>query len=243
MMNGSAAKVKPDWMSDGRSSSGVYKTEPRLEPIGLEDEFGHPDTEQALGTSIFQFIGSSLEGGPRGIHPATHIVALAAIAGYSARISVALKASRGETDDDFRRISINRTTSVIASEQVNCLVLGMDKPSFAGIVVGFALRCGLLQVPDMNALLQGHLSAAGTNQQSWTDCKSDVPPESLLMMYWEQVARFFRNTPRGIDLAPMAAAHASGEAISVYREAIPVDQSLHLALNTAIAMSKIDRSF
>ncbi len=236
--------MKLDWKSDGQSSpTGTFNAEPRVEPIGPEDQFGHSDTEQALGTSIFQFIGSSLEGGPKGIHPATHIVALAAIAGYSARLSVALKASRGETDDDFRRISVNRTTSVIASEQVNCLVLGMDRPSFAGIVVGLSLRCGLMQVPDMNALLQGYLSAAGTSQQSWTACKSEVPPESLLMMYWEQVARFFRNTPGGIDLAPLAAAHASGEAISVYREAIPVDQALHLALNTAIAMSKIDKSF
>ncbi len=203
----------------------------------------HEHSQQELGFSIFQYIGTSLEGGPRGIHPPTHIAALSAIAGYAARLVISLKAARGETDDDFRRVSVNRTTTVIVSEQVNSMVLAMDNPSIAGVILGAALRCGLRQVPDMNVLLQKHLSESDATNSVPSDHASDVPPETLLMMYWEQVARFFRGNSDDFTFAPMAAAYAIGEAISVYRDTVPVDQSLHIALNTTIAMSKIDRTF
>lgn len=202
-----------------------------------------PDDIHALGRSIFQFVGSSLEGGPCGIHPPTHIAALSAISGYASRMAVSLQIANGKAPDDFCRVTISRTTSVLASEQVNDLVLAMEKPSVAGIVIGAALRCGLNQIPDLNSLLQSHLTDAVPTTHDLTDNAPDVPPETLLMMYWEPVARFFRTSPGDFQCAPLAAAHAVGEAISVYRSHLPADQSLDLALRTAIAMSKIDRTF
>lgn len=202
-----------------------------------------PDDIHALGSSIFQFVGTSLEGGPCGIHPPTHIAALSAISGYASRMAVSLQIANGQAPDDFSRISVTRTTSVLASEQVNELVVAMDKPSVAGIVIGAALRCGLRQIPDLNSLLQSHLTDATLATQYQTGDSPDVPAETLLMMYWEPVARFFRASPGDFPCAPLAAAHAVGEAISVYRNTIPADRSLDLALRTAIAMSKVDRTF
>lgn len=201
------------------------------------------DDARGLGLSIFQFVGSSLEGGPRGIYSPTHIAALAAIAGYAAKFAVLRKVSRGQLSDDFQRVTISRTKSVIASEQVNQLVLSMEKPSVAGIVIETALRCGLQQIPDTNALLQSHLADPDGNFSVPAAHAPDVPTETLLMMYWEAVARFFRSSPASFDMAPLAAAHAVGEAIAVYRNSVPVDMAVRISLDSAIAMSKVDRVF
>lgn len=204
--------------------------------VGSEDA-------RSLGLSIFQFVGSSLEGGPRGICPPTHIAALAAIAGYAARFSISRRVSHGELSDDFQRVTISRTKTVVVSEQVNELVLSMENPSVAGIIIATALRCGLQQLPDTNAFLQRHLTVQDQTASVPAVHAPDVPIETLLMMYWEAVARFFRSSPASFDMAPLAAGHAVGEAIAVYRSTVPVDVALQIALNSAIAMSKVDRAF
>lgn len=204
-----------------------------------------PASEDArsLGLSIFQFVGNSLEGGPRGIHPPTHITALAAIAGYAAKLSISLKISRNELQDDFERVTLSRDSSIMVSEQVNRLVLSMERPSVAGIVVNAALRCGLRSMPDINLLLQGNLTNPGMKGGASEALLTDVPPETLLMMYWEPIARFFRSSPSKFDMAPLAAANAVAEAINTYRNAVSVDVALQTSLSTAISMSKIDRAF
>lgn len=201
------------------------------------------DDARALGMSIFQFIGSSLEGGPRGIHPPTYIAALAAIAGYAAKHVVSIKIAHNELPDDFSRVNVSRSKTVVVSEQVNSLVVGMDRPSVASIAVATALRSGLTQVPDINVLLQHHLGDPNAEAAVAAGYVPEVPAETLLMMYWEQVARFFRSMSGDLEQAPLAGAYAVGEAISVYRDKIPVEISLQVALATSIAMSKIDRAF
>lgn len=207
------------------------------------DRATNADDARALGLSIFQFIGSSLEGGPRGIHPPTYIAALAAIAGYAARHVVSIKVAHHQLPDDFNHVNVTRSKTIIVSEQVNDLVVAMDRPSIASIAVATALRCGLTRVPDVNALLQRHLGDPDTAAAIAADHRPDVPAETLLMMYWEQVARFFRTMSGDLAQAPLAGAHAVGEAISVYRDKIPVEKSLQIALATSIAMSKVDRAF
>ena len=196
-----------------------------------------------LGLSIFQFVGTSLEGGPLGIHPPTHVAGVSAIAGYASKHLVALKVSRGDIEDDFELVNLSISKTAVVSEQVNRLVLAMDRPSVASISVSAAMRSGLSHIPDTNQLLYQHLTESNAHPDSSIQNEPDVPPETLLMMYWEPVARFFRSSPAKFEISPYAAAHAVGEAISAYRESFSVDASLKLALDTAIAMSKIDRTF
>ncbi len=198
---------------------------------------------RTLGLSIFQFVGSSLEGGPQGIHPPTHIAGVSAIAGYAAKHLMSLKVSRGDAEDDFELVKLSRLRTAVVSEQVNQLVLAMDRPSVASISIDAAMRSGLSRIPDTNQLLYRHLADSNAHSDTYSHDGSDVPPETLLMMHWEPVARFFRSSPAKFEISPFAAAHAMGEAISAYRESCPVDTSLQLALNTAIAMSKTDRVF
>lgn len=226
-----------------RRKSSVFADEIAFHEDRQAENSGGRDEVRNLGLSLLQFVGSSLEGGPRGIHPPTYIAALAALAGYGAKFAVSMKISHGALPDDFRRIPLSRSSSIVVSEQVNELVLSMKQPSVASIMTGFALRCGLSQLPDMNALLHGHLANREFAGEANGEHMPDVPSETLLMMYWESVARFFRAPAGDFDLAPLAAAHAAGEAITAYRKSMPVDVALQIALRTAIAMSKVDRAF
>lgn len=196
--------------------------------------------------SIYQFVSSSLEGGPRGIHPPTFVAALAAIAGYSANRAVAARIARGEAPDDFKLLRL-RSGAIMVSEQVNRLVLAIDRPSIANITISAAMRIGLPSIPDLNALLQTHLLETrierSVTPRSRMKHQPDIPPTTLLMMYWENLARVFRTSSEELETAPLAAAMAAGEALSIYRGSLPVEAGLDIILETAIALSKSGRAF
>lgn len=208
-----------------------------------------PDENEALharALSIYSFIGRSLEGGPHGIHPPTFVSALAAVAGYAANRAVSARIARGEIPDDFRRITQTSAEPLIVSEQVETIVLAMDRPSIASIVIGAALRAGLSALPDLEELRQTpgnrpverrHFTGIAAHQLP------EVPPETLMMMYWEGLSREFRTSPRALEAAPLAAATASAEAINNYRQTLPIEVGLRLAISTSIGMSRTGRAF
>ena len=70
-----------------------------------------------------------------------------------------------------------------------------------------------------------------------------IPPQALLLMLWENQARILASTPGAGDVAVQAYALASTKAATASRHKGPVEVSGQLALETAIAMSKIDYGF
>ncbi|MFZ1772325.1 MAG: hypothetical protein WAT78_00030 [Rhizobiaceae bacterium] len=199
-----------------------------------------------LGPAIFQFVSQSLVG-PFGLHPETLFAALGALAGYAAKWAVAVDAAEGLCPNDFRFEKAAWGGTLVFSDQVLKLVGGRSGESVLSIVLAAAARNGgnsLSVLEDLSGriILPGPVNA----MPDYSVGEAHYPqfaPEALLLMLWENVSRFFKHDGGGRQTIALAAAYAGAYAVSTYRDRYKAEVSAALIIETAMAMSKIDRAF
>ncbi|MBK8455685.1 MAG: hypothetical protein IPL47_00040 [Phyllobacteriaceae bacterium] len=210
------------------------------------DRAERPETIDNLGLSALQAVTGSLEG-PQGLHAPTLFVALGALAGYAAKWAVALDIADGRVSDDFRLQPGEGRRSVVYSDHVRDLVAGLSRQSALSIVLGAATRANASSFAKLEALTHRAILPGRANAMPDYSVEArhfpQFAPEALLMMLWENIGRTFRaeRRPRG-DLA-LGLAFAAAHALSAWRSELSVETAATLFVESALAMSKIDRAF
>ncbi|MCR9121579.1 MAG: hypothetical protein NXH91_04850 [Phyllobacteriaceae bacterium] len=206
---------------------------------------GLPDPAH-LAEQLFQLVSTSLDG-PRGVHPESFIAAFGALAGRSARWIVRREIEAGRIADDFRTPSGVRRPGVTVSAHVDRHVHDLTGDSYAATLVPDLIAAGADWLPQINAMIQHNFMAI--NAPAYPDYTvaekhmPEIPPQALLLMLWENTLTCLRAAPHGETTAQKAFALATVKAATMYQKKVPLDVSGQLALETAIAMSKLDYGF
>ncbi|MBO6639709.1 MAG: hypothetical protein JJ920_18255 [Roseitalea sp.] len=208
-------------------------------------EAGQPDPAR-LSAQLFQLVSTSLDG-PRGIHPQSFIAAFGALAGRSARWIVHREIDAGLIADDFRTPTGVRRPGVSVSTHVDRHVHDLTGDSYAAALVPDLIAAGANWLPQINAMIQQNFMAINApTYPDYTVAEThlpEIPPQALLMMLWENTLTCLRSAPHAERSAPKAFALATVKAAAMYEKKVPLDVSGQLALETAIAMSKLDYGF
>lgn len=214
--------------------------------LAQDNAVAKPVDANTLASSLYQSVSNALDG-PKGIDPASLVTAFGALAGYGARWIVRRDIAAGKTADDFKApLGVNRP-HVTVSETANKLVFAMTDVSFASTLVSSMMTADANWLPDVKQTIMHNFMSI--NSPQYPDYSVDekywpaIPPQALLLMLWENQARILASTPGAGDVAVQAYALASTKAATASRHKIPMDVSGQLALETAIAMSKIDYGF
>jgi hypothetical protein len=208
-------------------------------------DVGQPDPAR-LSAQLFQLVSTSLDG-PRGIHPQSFIAAFGALAGRSARWIVHREIDAGLIADDFRTPAGIRRPGVTVSTHVDRHVHDLTGHSYAAALVPDMIAAGADWLPQINAMIQHNFMAI--DAPAYPDYTvagnhlPEIPPQALLMMLWENTLTCLRNAPHAETTAQKAIALATVKAATMYEKKVPLDVSGQLALETAIAMSKLDYGF
>ncbi|MBO6554378.1 MAG: hypothetical protein JJ926_14645 [Roseitalea sp.] len=206
---------------------------------------GLPDPAR-LSAQLFQLVSTSLDG-PKGIHPQSFIAAFGALAGRSARWIVRREIEAGLIADDFRTPSGVRRPGVTVSAHVDRHVHDLTGDSYAATLVPEMMAAGAGWLPHINAMIQHNFMAI--NAPAYPDYTvaekhmPEIPPQALLIMLWENTLTCLRNAPEAETTAQKAFALATVKAAAMYEKKVPLAVSGQLALETAIAMSKLDYGF
>lgn len=206
---------------------------------------GRGDPAQ-LADQLFQLVSTSLDG-PRGIHPESFVTAFGALAGYSARWIVHQQIAAGLVKDDFRTPAGVRRPGVTVSAHVDQHVHDLTGPSYAAALVPDMIAAGADWLPQINAMIQHNFMSI--NAPTYPDYTVDerhlpqVPPQALLLMLWENTLTCLRDAPQAEANAQKALALATVKGANMYAGKLPLAVSGQLALETAIAMSKLDYGF
>ncbi|WP_306118822.1 MULTISPECIES: hypothetical protein [unclassified Roseitalea] len=204
------------------------------------------DKVSCLTNQIFQLVSRSLDG-PKGIDPASFIAAFGALAGYSARWIVHRQIAAGHLADDFATPRGIRRPGVVVSAHVDRHVHDMTGPSFASTFVPCMLASGADWLPQVNAMIQHNFMAIDSPRYpDYTVADRfipQIPPQTLLMMLWQSTVTCLQATEGAETLAQAALAEAAVKAAKMYAGKVPLAVSGQLALETAIAMSKLDYGF
>ncbi len=199
-----------------------------------------------LAVQLFQLVSSSLEG-PHGVDPASFVTAFGALAGHGARWIVRRQILAGTIADDFLVPPSVRRDGVAVSPHVDRYVHDMTGPSYAAALVPNMIGAGADWLPRINTMLQHNFMAI--NSPTYPDYSVDaryypeIPPQTLLMMLWEQSRTCLDGSQCTIGQSPAALARATVMAAKTYRHRLPLAVSGQLALETAIATSKLDYGF
>ena len=212
-------------------------------PAAGTDERGDP---ARLADQLFQLVSTSLDG-PRGIHPESFVAAFGGLAGYSARWIVHQAIAAGRLQDDFCTPAGVRRPGVTVSAHVDRHVHDLTGPSYAATLVPDLIAAGADWLPRINAMIQHNFMSI--NAPAYPDYTVDeahrpqIPPQALLMMLWENTLTCLRNAPQGQATTQKAMALATVRAANMHARKVPLAVSGQLALETAIAMSKLDYGF
>lgn len=205
-----------------------------------------PVDAAALSKTIYKSVFQSLNG-PLGVKPADMIAALGAIAGYSARWLVIRKIAKSNLEDDFVVPQGCNMPFVSVSNSVNELIIDLTRHSFAGVLIKSMMAAGASWLPNVNDEVNHNF--VGINAPAFPDYSvdqnhwPDIPPQALLLMMWESQARLLAHTPGAEDVAINAYALAITRAALEFESELPMDRSAQIALESAIAMSKINYAF
>lgn len=205
-----------------------------------------PDTIDSLGLSALQMTTQSLEG-PLGLHAPTLFAALGALSGYAAKWAVALDIADGLRADDFRRQPGEGRRAVLYSDHVRDIVAGLSRQSVLSIVLGAATRANASSFARLEALT--HRSILPGRVNAMPDYSVDTrhlphfAPEALLMMLWENIGRAFRAERRPRSDLALGLAFAAAHAMSAWRDELQAETAATIFMESALAMSKIDRAF
>lgn len=208
-------------------------------------EAGHGDPAR-LSAQLFQLVSTSLDG-PRGIHPQSFVCAFGALAGHAARWIVHRAIEAGDLEDDFRTPAGVRRPGVTVSAHVDRHVHDLTGPSYAAALVPDMIAAGADWLPQINAMIQHNFMAI--DAPAYPDYTVDdrhlpqIPPQALLLMLWENTLTCLRSAPQAETTAQKALALATVKAANLYARKVPLAVSGQLALETAIAMSKLEHGF
>lgn len=185
--------------------------------------------------------------GPNGVAPVDLIAALGALAGYSARWLVIRQIIEGAIEDDFEMPKGCNMPFVSHSDHVGKLVSDLKRDSFAGVLTKSMVAAGANWLPDVSANVN-HNFASITDpvQPDYTVDEAywpQVPPQSSLLMMWETQARLIAHTAGASNVAVQAYALAITQSAMEFKEELPLEQAAQLALESAIAMSRIEYAF
>ena len=199
-----------------------------------------------LANQLFQLVSTSLDG-PKGIHPESFIAALGALAGYAARWIVHRQIAAGECQDDFTTPPGVYRRAVVVSANVDGHVHDMTRDSYAAALVPDMIAAGANWLPQINAMIQHNFMAI--NAPTYPDYTvagkhlPQIPPQALLLMLWENTRACLCNVAEAERTTQKALALATVRAAGLYADKGPLDVSGQLALETAIAMSKVEYGF
>lgn len=199
-----------------------------------------------LSAQLFQLVSASLEG-PKGIDPASFVAAFGALAGHGARWTVRRQIADGMIEDDFVVPTGVRRPGITISPKVSCQVHDMTAPSYAATLIPAMIAAGADWLPTVDTMLQHNFMAI--NAPTYPDYTVQaryfpaIPPQTLLMMLWEQARACLDGTPDVFGTIQPALAQATVMAAKTYSYKLPLAVSGQLALETAIATSKLDYGF
>ena len=120
-------------------------------------------------------------------------------------------------------------------------------PQIAQGLLPEMMAAGAGWLPHINAMIQHNFMAI--NAPAYPDYTvaekhmPEIPPQALLIMLWENTLTCLRNAPEAETTAQKAFALATVKAAAMYEKKVPLAVSGQLALETAIAMSKLDYGF
>lgn len=210
-----------------------------------------PETSPAasaaqLSDQLFQLVSTSLDG-PKGIQPESLVAAFGALAGYTARWIVYREIEAGIVKDDFRTPAGVRRPGVTVSAHVDRHVHDMTGSGYAAALVPDMIAAGADWLPHINAMIQHNFMAIDApTYPDYTVAdkhRPQVPPQTLLLMLWENTLTCLRNAPHAEETAQKALALATLKAAKMNAHRVPLAVSGQLALETAIAMSKLEYGF
>ena len=208
---------------------------------------GNPQIDSAKLSKIIYAATFTALDGPSGVNPTDMIAALGALAGYSARWLVLRQIADGKLQNDFAEPKGTNMPFISVSNHVNEMVIDLTKDSFAGILTKSMMAAGANWLPNANADVNHNFVAINCpdfpdytiDKQYWPQ----IPPQALLLMMWETQARILAHTPGAEDVAVQAYALAITRAAADFKQDLPMDQAAQIALETAIAMAKINYAF
>ena len=123
----------------------------------------------------------------------------------------------------------------------------MTRDSFASFLVPDLMSAGANWLPQINAMIQHNFMAI--NSPAYPDYTvpakhlPQIPPQALLLMMWENTLTCLNAAPHAETTAQKALAMATVKAANMYAGKVPMEVSGQLALETAIAMSKLEYGF
>lgn len=200
----------------------------------------------SLSKMIYKSVFQALDG-PAGVNPTDIIAALGALAGYSARWLVIRKIGNKQIKDDFVVPKGCNMPFVSVSNTVNEMITDLTKDSFAGVLTKSMMAAGANWLPNVNVDVNHNFVCI--NGPEFPDYTVDgihwpkIPPQAFLLMMWETQARLLAHTKGAENVATQAYAMAIMRAAKEYDTELPLDCAAQIALETAIAMSKIKYAF
>ncbi len=216
-------------------------------PQAKHDVATNPSIEASkLSNMLYKSVFAALDG-PQGVKPADLVVALGALAGYAARWTVHHQIANGEVEDDFKVPAGSNRPFISTSHQVNRNVTDLTTESFAGVLTHSMMAAGANWLPQVDQGIEHNF--VSINQPGYPDysigCEHwpQLPPQAVLMMMWEPQARILAHTPGAPEVAVKAYALAVTKAAQAFKEQLTMDRAAQLALETAIATSKLNYAF
>ncbi|MEL6922087.1 MAG: hypothetical protein AAFO77_13940 [Pseudomonadota bacterium] len=208
-----------------------------------ENTSRHENNTAARGNALLQACISVLDG-PHGSDPAALIVGLSALAGHVARRDVKKGVSSGCLVDDFFTPANLYFGQITLSDQVTRLICDLTTTSFASIITNRLVAAGANWLPCIERdMAHSLMSLNGRDFPNYTVPPSLVPSfpvQRLLALFWTSAGGLLTcDHVRPVDNVTIVA-HAVVEAAMMSGSSVPLDQAGQLALETAIAMSKVD---
>lgn len=241
-MNGLKTKEYSTW----REPASKLRRDAKLPGKIVSEPYFTGSRPVALADSLYQLIVTSLEG-PRGVQAESLIAAIGALAGYGARWVIRRDIAAGRLEPDFH-IPVNvKRPGVVTSAHVDRLVFDMRADSFAAACVPGIIAAGSNWLPDLNRAVQSNFMAI--NSPTYPDYSiparhyPEVPPQALLLMLWEKTQRCLRSTEDAERLAMASFGMAATRAVIANKVRVPMHIGGQLAIETAIAMSKVEYGF
>ncbi len=180
----------------------------------------------------------------RGVHVETLFMALGAVAGFACQISVRAIAAAEGREPPFTIATTADGRSVYFGDALNA-PLAEDRYSVWSLAAA-AVETSGAPLPDLHELF-GHVaktvgSAEFGRPRYPEGTGSATLPEAVVRDFWPVIADVLGRFCGAPGEWPVAGGLAIQEAIELARSAIAPDTACRIAMETAIAMSKIDPS-
>jgi hypothetical protein len=211
-------------------------------------EFDAPISEstEAVANRLYWIVEDALTG-PNGLHSQTFVSAIGTLGGYSARwLTHRAIAARAEAAPFFAPRFSNQP-HVSVSKTAERHVSALTAPSFASALVSRLVAAGAGWIPRADTALAHNFRSMADAElpdytvpaQHWPQCSV----HSILIMLWEPVRRELSARDLPDHVIMQAFGLAAADAALDHRNTVPPAVAAQLALETAIAASRLDYAF